>query len=119
MRFASPVVAASLVATLVTGPALAQPKTFEAFATIAGEVGTARSSCGFDMDHQALIALGRPFSIGPSAGAAIDGHADAVAAGLARASERLQRQGEAAFCRDMLAAYGPGGRVAQGLLRPR
>jgi hypothetical protein len=102
---------------MLTRPASAVPGTLEAYVKIAGEVGTARSTCGLDIDTQALFALGRPFAAGQSDQAALDRMADAVADGLNAAGARLQRQGSESFCREMLEAYGPNGKVHPGLLK--
>lgn len=107
-----------ILATL-TSPASAVPETFEAYARIAGEVGTARSTCGLDMDAQALFALGRTFAVGQNDPSALDRLAGVVADGLNEAAARLQRQGMDSFCRDMLEAYGPNGKVHSGLLKTR
>lgn len=111
--------AAAAGLSAIAPPLAAAPKDFAAYAILAGEVGEARATCGFDMDSQALLALGRAFRLSPGDAAAQDKVAGQIADGLAQAHARMRRQGQEAFCRDMLADYGPSGGVAAGLLKLR
>lgn len=113
--------AASLVLILAVGAsgAGATVSDLQGYVKAAGEIGVARSNCGFDMNVQKLLDVGRKFAINPADSALIDKAADDVAAGLARAEERYRAEGAAQFCRNMLAAYGPSGNVVPGVLKPR
>ena len=99
----------------MSGPAMAQVRSFAEYAKVAGEVGEARSTCRHELDTQALLALGRPFQ-----GQATNPEAavDILAKALSDASARMRQMGAEAFCAEMLALYGPSGRVAKGLLKP-
>lgn len=110
---------AAVAATVAAQAAVAQPKDVSAYIKLAGEVGTARFNCNFEMDSQALTALGRRFAVDPSDAKALDQHAAQIAAELARAQQLYQSQGAEVFCRNALASYGPSGSVVPGLLKPR
>ena len=95
--------------------AVAQIRTFAEYAKVAGEVGEARSTCRHQLVTQALLALGRQFE-GQAANQ--EAAADILAKALSDANARMRQMGAEAFCAEMLALYGPSGRVAKGLLKP-
>ena len=115
-RATTAVAAVAFAAALgVSEPATAQVRSFADYARVAGEAGEARSTCRHQLDTQALLALGRQFQgqlTNP------DIAADILAKALADANARMRQMGAAAFCAEMLALYGPSGRVAKGLLKP-
>lgn len=102
-----------------TLPAAAKFADFKSFAKATGEVGVARSNCGFEMNMQELLALGRKFAVNPADAALQDKLAGDIAAGLADAEKRYHAEGHDTFCRNMLVAYGPTGNVVAGVLKPR
>lgn len=109
--------AAAVGASVLAHGAMAQPKDIGAYLKIAGEIGTARLNCSFDMDSQALNALGQRFAV-TDAGL-LDKYADQIVAELGRAQQLYQSQGAEVFCRNALASYGPSGTVAPGILKAR
>ncbi len=109
--------AAAVGASVLAHGAVAQPKDIGSYLKIAGEIGTARLNCGFDMDSQALTTLGRRFAV-TDAGL-LDKYADQIAAELGRAEQLYRSQGAEVFCRNALASYGPSGTVVPGILKPR
>lgn len=119
LRTITIVLAAGSMLLTAALPAAAKFADFKSFAKATGEVGVARSNCGFDMNMQELLALGRKFAVNPADAALQDRLAGDIAAGLADAEKRYHAEGHDAFCRNMLSAYGPSGTVVAGVLKPR
>lgn len=104
----------------ITHPAWAggAPRSLEDYAKIAGEAGTARMNCNYEIDFRAMQKLGAPFTLNPADTPAAEKAMDVIAGALNTAGARYQDEGEA-FCASALAAYGPAGSVAPGLLSKR
>jgi len=112
--------AAILAVAALAGSHIAEAQSglsLQDFVRIAGEVAETRLSCNRQVDMQRLQALGKPHQVAPGDKAKEDAAADMIARSMLDANARRRQMGEQAFCAAMIAQYGPGGTVAQGLVK--
>lgn len=110
-------ITAALLSLSVTAQAQGV-RTFNDYARVAGEMFEARTACNAQVDTRVLIEIGKPFRATSAPTAAIEEAAmKAVVEAQSAAYQRRQKLGEAAFCKEMIASYGPQGKVAAGLIK--
>ena len=108
---------AALAAMLaLASGAVAQPaiKDLDTYAKVTGELIMAKSSCGFDLDQAKMQGLIK--SLQPNDMQAV---MTAVGAATNAAGTRRQQIGNDAFCRNIIAAYGPAGTTFPGIVTQR